>query len=109
MSKGKFALGALLGAVVGVAAGILTAPKSGKETRAELKVKADNAKKRADKAIADAKEKGQHVYEEVRDQTDAHLKDAKTTMSDYADRVKRAAASARAELDREENDGIKKG
>lgn len=109
MNKGKFALGALLGAAVGVAAGILTAPKSGKETRAELKAKADDAKKRADKAMADAKVKGQHVYDDVRDQADAQLKGAKSTVSDYADRVKRAAASAKAELDREQTDGRKKG
>lgn len=109
MSKSKFALGALIGAAVGVAAGILTAPKSGKETRADLKAKADDAKKRADKAMADAKVKGQHVYEDVREQADAQLKGAKSTVSDYADRVKRAAASAKAELDREQSDGHKKG
>lgn len=109
MSKGKFALGALLGAAVGVVAGILTAPKSGKETRAELKAKADDAKKRADHAIADAKVKGQKVYNDVRDQADEHLKDAKTTVGDYADRVKRAAASAKAELDHEDASDRKKG
>lgn len=37
MSKGKFALGALIGAAAGVVAGLLTAPKSGKETQADLK------------------------------------------------------------------------
>lgn len=39
MSKGKVALGAIIGAAAGVVAGILTAPKSGKETRADLKKK----------------------------------------------------------------------
>ena len=37
--KGKFGLGLLLGAAVGAVAGILTAPKSGKETREDLKNK----------------------------------------------------------------------
>lgn len=109
MSKGKFALGALMGAAVGVVIGVLTAPKSGKETRAELKAKADDAKQKADKAIADAKVKGQHVYDDVRGQADEHLKDAKSTMNDYAERVKRAAVSAKAELDREQDSGRKKG
>lgn len=109
MSKGKFAFGALLGAAAGVVVGVLTAPKSGKETRAELKVKADEAKLRADKAIAEAKVKGQQVYEDVRGQADEHLKSAKSTMDDYADRVKRAAVSAKAELDREQESGHKKG
>lgn len=108
MSKGKFALGALLGAAVGVAAGILTAPKSGKETRAELKVRADEAKKKADKAIADAREKGESFYEDVRDRAEGAYIDAKSTASDYAERVKRAAATAKAELDREDESGQKK-
>jgi len=42
MSKNKKGFGKfVLGAGVGAAAGILLAPKSGKETRAELKVKID--------------------------------------------------------------------
>ena len=44
MTIGKFALGALIGAAAGLVAGILTAPKSGKETRADLKAKADELK-----------------------------------------------------------------
>jgi gas vesicle protein len=44
MSKGKIAFGALIGAVAGVVAGVLTAPKAGKETRADLKAKADELK-----------------------------------------------------------------
>lgn len=39
-SSGKFALGAILGAAVGAAAALLTAPKSGKETREDIKNKA---------------------------------------------------------------------
>lgn len=108
MSKGKFALGALLGAAIGVAAGMLTAPKSGKETRAELKVKADEAKKRADKAIADARVKSEGLYDDVRGRAEGAYNDAKSTASDYAERVKRAAVSAKAELDREDNGGHKK-
>ena len=34
----KFAVGAMLGVVVGLVAGILTAPKSGKETRKEKSI-----------------------------------------------------------------------
>lgn len=45
MSKGKFALGALFGAAAGAVAALLTAPKSGKETRQDLKKKADDMKK----------------------------------------------------------------
>ena len=42
-------------AVAGFAAGVLTAPKSGKETRKDLKKKANELKKDADKCAAKAK------------------------------------------------------
>ena len=41
---GKVALGVAVGAVVGAAAGVLLAPKSGKETRADIKKKAGEIK-----------------------------------------------------------------
>lgn len=44
MSKTKFVLGAIVGAVVGAGAALLTAPKSGKETREDLKRKASDLK-----------------------------------------------------------------
>ena len=53
MAKGKVLLGAIVGAAAGFVAGVLTAPKSGKETRADLKIKANEKK---DEAIAKGKE-----------------------------------------------------
>jgi gas vesicle protein len=67
MGKGKFAAGALVGAVVGVAAGILTAPKSGKETRADIKAKATNVKNEAVKKGNEVKSKAEEVVEDTRD------------------------------------------
>ena len=37
----KFGIGIIIGAIAGVLAGFLTAPKSGKETREDLKKKAN--------------------------------------------------------------------
>ena len=55
MAKGKkFGLGILLGAVAGVVAGLLTAPKSGKETREDLKNKALEVKGAAERRLKDA-------------------------------------------------------
>lgn len=40
MNKNKFLIGTILGAAVGAVTGLLTAPKSGQETREEIKAKA---------------------------------------------------------------------
>jgi len=68
MSKGKFALGALFGAAAGIVAGMLTAPKAGKETRADLKEKADELKARAEKAKARGKVKAAELREKAEDE-----------------------------------------
>ena len=52
----SFAIGFLLGAVVGVAVGFLYAPKPGRETRAMLKEKAETAAEKAKDAAEKAKE-----------------------------------------------------
>lgn len=51
MSKGKVALGAVFGAVAGFVSGILLAPKSGKETRKDIK---DAAVKTKDTVVSEA-------------------------------------------------------
>ena len=48
MVKGKFAIGAIIGAAAGIVAGVLTAPKSGKQTRGDIKKKAAELKKTGD-------------------------------------------------------------
>jgi gas vesicle protein len=55
-SGASFAIGFLLGAVVGVAIGFLYAPKPGKETRALLKEKAEMAAEKAKETAEKAKE-----------------------------------------------------
>lgn len=94
MSKGKFALGAIIGAAAGLVAGVLTAPKSGKETRADIKAKAEELKTDADKKLKDAKKSGEKMVNEGQ-----HM------AGDYADRTKRALNSARREF---ADDGKKK-
>ena len=52
----NFAIGFLIGAVVGVAIGFLYAPKAGKETRALLREKAEEVKEKAGEVTEKAKE-----------------------------------------------------
>lgn len=71
-SSDDFFKGLLFGTVVGVTAGILLAPKSGEETRADIKRLAQetgdkaekyylNAKKEVNKRIKDLKETGKNI------------------------------------------------
>lgn len=65
MAKGKFALGALFGIAAGFVAGILTAPKSGKDTRDELKGKANEKKAEAIAKAKEVRQKAGNVAEDV--------------------------------------------
>lgn len=67
----KLALGAAIGVVAGFVTGILTAPKSGKETRQDIKKTANNVKREAEKKLkelsvelSDLISKGQKIAKE---------------------------------------------
>lgn len=90
MSKGKFALGALIGATAGIVAGVLTAPKSGKETRADLKEKAGELKNQASEKVNEASK-----------QVDKAAHSAREVVDDYGDRASRALDSAKTEFHKE--------
>lgn len=76
MAKGKLALGALIGAAAGFVTGILVAPKSGKETRQDIKAgankakdatldKAEELKGKAKGVASDVSGKAKHVADDV--------------------------------------------
>ena len=76
MANGKLALGAVFGAIAGFVTGVLVAPKSGKETREDLKhvavstkdtvvEKAEDAKDLAEKKAKEAKAWGEEVVGDV--------------------------------------------
>ncbi|MCK4863294.1 MAG: YtxH domain-containing protein [Dehalococcoidales bacterium] len=62
-SGSSFAIGFLIGAIAGVAIGFLYAPKTGKETRAMLREKADEVKEKAD----EVKEKAGEITEKAKE------------------------------------------
>lgn len=76
----KFALGALLGAAAGAIVGLLTAPKSGKETRAELAGKAEDLKAKASDNISHISKAVQDSTKEAGDIANKHA----TAISDFA-------------------------
>ena len=76
-------------AAVGFVAGILLAPKSGKETRADIKAKAEELKDGAEKKLNEVKKAGERA-----------VNDGKKTVEEYADKAKRASDAAKKELNK---------
>ncbi len=95
MSKGKFAAGTIFGAIVGLAAGILTAPKSGKETRADLKMKAEDMKNKATDVIEDVKDTATKKAEDIKNKATDVVEDVKDNALDFKERAERAATGAK--------------
>ena len=95
MKKGKFALGALIGAAAGLITGILAAPKSGKETRAEIKT---TAGKVADKAVAEATvvaAKADKIATEVKATAKEVVKEVELNAADLKERADFAVKGAK--------------
>lgn len=69
--KGKFAIGAVIGAVAGVVVGVITAPKAGKETRADIKDKATHLRDGASRKTEELKTQSGDVLGSVREKIDA--------------------------------------
>jgi gas vesicle protein len=63
----SFAIGFLIGAVVGVAVGFLYAPKAGKETRVLLREKAEEVREKAEEVAEKAKEAAAEARKRVGD------------------------------------------
>ena len=64
--KKKFGFGLILGTLAGLVAGLLTAPKSGKETRDDIKRKATDMKNQAMGHVEDVKDKAMDVADDAR-------------------------------------------
>jgi len=88
---GKFIKGAVIGAVAGFAAGILLAPKSGKETRSDIKktgIKYKSASEKKLKALkADMSKKATAAKNKAK-RLKGHARDEMTELAEAADIMK---------------------
>ncbi|HEX8390602.1 MAG TPA: YtxH domain-containing protein [Candidatus Saccharimonadales bacterium] len=116
MARNKFSVAVLAG-LIGAALGVLFAPRSGKETREDLKRRADEAKKTGDhttarmkdtlrESAAEVKETVKRSSKELGDLADeAKVRasriadDAKKTSTSVADSTKRSLGQNRDEID----------
>lgn len=117
-SGGKLALGALAGGLAGYVTGLLTAPKSGKDSRIDLKNKAESVKDDAEgqlqdtlselnSAIDNAKVKTLALSAKAREEYDETLVKAKDAQN-KATHVLKAVKSGEAS-DPELNKAVKQG
>lgn len=86
-NTGKWAAGALVAGLVGYAAGVLTAPKSGKETREDIK----NA---ANKARLEAERRLKELNADLSDALDQAKVKAKTLKGKALEELNKATAKA---------------
>jgi gas vesicle protein len=114
----KFALGALVGGLAGYLTGVLTAPKSGRETREDIANKADSIKSGAEQqlqdvidelnsTIDDLKSKSLALSAKAREEYDERLMQAKDARN-KANLVMKAVKAGEAE-DPELNKAVKQG
>lgn len=96
-------MGILFGAAAGMIAGMLSAPKSGRETRAELKLKAMDAKDRTKSELNTQRdmvaEKLNKTLDKSKRVADNVADTAKDAVNKTADRAKRASDRAKIESD----------
>jgi gas vesicle protein len=88
----KIAMGAALSALVGYVAGILTAPKSGKETRSDIKNKAIDTYAAAEKELKSLHTELTDVIDEVSDRINdfRHRKDVNDALDKGRDAKQKA-------------------
>ena len=94
---GKFFLATMFGAVAGVVGGLLLAPKSGKETREEIKKIIAKLGKEVQGTVKDTKEKVTDIFGQVTDTTMAKYKEVKSAVMNKVAEVKTAGK----EIDKE--------
>jgi gas vesicle protein len=90
--QGHLFMGFLIGGALGALAGILFAPKSGKELRSELKEKGSEVLKEGKEIYADAGTKAKEIIEEAKRQAKELKKEADQYISEARQRAKEILA-----------------
>jgi gas vesicle protein len=90
--QGQFFMGFLIGGVLGALAGILFAPKSGKELRSELKEKGSEVLKEGKEIYTDAGMKAKEIIAEAKHQAEELKKESDRYLSEARKKAKEILA-----------------
>lgn len=94
-SAKKWAVGAAVAGIAGYVAGVLTAPKSGKETRSDIKNTANQAKTDAEKKLKEVHSELSKVLGDVKTKGDELKGKAKEEFTTGLDKAKAAKEKVR--------------
>jgi len=86
-TKINFFKGILIGSALGALAGILFAPKSGKELRSDIKEKGNKILKDGKEIYADASTKAKEIFVEVKDKAKELKREAEDAGEKMSDEV----------------------
>ncbi len=95
MSKGKAAAGVVFGAIAGFVTGILIAPKSGKETRQDIKDVATKTKDTAAEKAGEVKDLAEKKARQVKGKAEEFIGEAADKANELKGRTEQAVAGAK--------------
>jgi len=81
VAKG-FLIGFLAGGAIGAVVALLTAPKSGKELRADIKLRSEEYLDEAEKYLSEAKDKARELINEGKKKSERIINDARSKSED---------------------------
>jgi gas vesicle protein len=90
--QGDLFMGLLIGGALGLLAGILFAPKSGKELRSDIKEKGSEVLKDAKSIYADAGTKAKEIIDDAKHQAEQLKKEAERHLSEARQKAKEILA-----------------
>lgn len=108
MKVNKLAAGAVLGAIGGALAGVLFAPKSGKETREDIKKMVDDIKNDVVKKVTDMGELTRDKYNKVISGIVAGYQEAKRITPDQAKEITDALSESFDKIEKVAKKEVKK-
>ena len=87
-SGGSFVLGFLIGGIVGAAVGLLLAPRSGQDTRAELAGRSEAWRNRAEEMAASLRERTAPAVDNARERIDPAVESARERITPAVEGVR---------------------
>jgi len=92
--QNRFFCGFLIGGIFGVVAGLLFAPKSGKELRTEIKERGSEAFDDAKRFYAESQEKAKAIVEDARRRAEDLTREAERYLAEARSKAKRILAGS---------------